>query len=78
MNRINRLALLYGVSMACLDNDFSARIDRSKPERIESQTNKKMIKTGHKKFIFQDGFECFALNQKNADKKHNNWLKNKL
>ena len=26
-------------------------------------------------YIFEDGFECQALNQKNADRKHNNWLK---
>lgn len=26
-------------------------------------------------YIFEDGFECQALNKKNADRKHNNWLK---
>lgn len=27
------------------------------------------------KFTFDDGFECQALNKKNADRKYNNWLK---
>lgn len=27
------------------------------------------------KFTFDDGFECYALNKKNAERKHNNWLK---
>lgn len=26
-------------------------------------------------YIFEDGFECQALNKKNADRKHSNWLK---
>jgi hypothetical protein len=29
---------------------------------------------GLKLFEFQDGFKVWALNQRNADRKHNNWL----
>lgn len=37
----------------------------------------KTSKQGQKEFDFPDGFKCFALNQKNADRKHNKWLKSK-
>ena len=30
-------------------------------------------KQGQQKFTYPDGFECHALNKKNADKKHNRW-----
>ena len=26
-------------------------------------------------YEFEDGFKCYALNQKNADKKHEKWIK---
>jgi len=25
------------------------------------------------RYVFPDGFECYALNKKNADRKHKNW-----
>lgn len=31
-------------------------------------------KQGQKKFTYDDGFSCTALNQKSADKKHLRWL----
>lgn len=30
-------------------------------------------KQGMKWFVFEDGFKCEALNQKNANKKHERW-----
>lgn len=32
------------------------------------------VKPKGTKYTFSDGFECYALNQKNADRKHNRWL----
>lgn len=31
-------------------------------------------KQGQKTFTYDDGFQCQALNQKSADKKHSKWL----
>lgn len=35
------------------------------------------LKNGAKEFTFDDGFTCIARDQKNADRKYQNWLKNK-
>lgn len=35
-------------------------------------------KQGQQKFTYPDGFECHALNKKNADKKHNRWKKGQV
>jgi hypothetical protein len=34
------------------------------------------IPKGCTEYEFEDGFKCYALNYKNAIKKHNKWLKN--
>lgn len=39
-------------------------------ERLKAINNQK---DGVKEFTFDDGFSCVARNQKNADRKHNNW-----
>ena len=36
-------------------------------------TGKRLSKPKGQKYTYPDGFECWALNQKNADRKHNNW-----
>lgn len=47
----------------------------------KDDSNRKKIhptsKQGQNTFNYQDGFTCQALNQKNADKKHDKWLKSK-
>lgn len=32
-------------------------------------------KSNQKKWKFHDGFECEAINKKNAERKHKSWLK---
>ena len=34
-------------------------------------------KDGAKEFEFEDGFTCIARDQRNADRKHNNWINGK-
>lgn len=40
---------------------------------IKSTSN--IVPKGMTKFEFNDGFVCYALNMKNAIKKHNNFIK---
>jgi hypothetical protein len=35
------------------------------------------VKNGAREFSFEDGFSCISRDQKNADRKHQNWIKNK-
>ena len=91
MNRIQKLSFLYAVTMANIcNNPYSHRKRLESPKektieqgKIEQEQRKirqeqRKIEQGQIKFTFPDGFECFALNQKNADRKHNNWLKSKI
>jgi hypothetical protein len=41
---------------------------------LQERKDKILLRDGHKRFIFSDGFTCIALNQKNADRKHRNAL----
>ena len=42
--------------------------------QVQDRIRIKNIETGVGEFDFEDGFSCFARDQKNADRKHNNWL----
>ena len=61
------------------DVDVTTEERRKDPTREEMREYFKLvkesvkqidIKNGAKVFTFDDGFTCFARNQKNADKKH--------
>lgn len=57
------------------------KVDPSETELKEyfKQINQKIkqldIKGGAKEFTFEDGFSCIARDEKNANRKHQNWLK---
>ena len=42
--------------------------------QVQDRIRIKNIEKGVGEFDFEDGFSCFARDQKNADRKHNNWL----
>lgn len=46
--------------------DYFKQVD----ERLKAINNQK---DNVKEFTFDDGFSCVARDQKNADRKHNNW-----
>jgi hypothetical protein len=70
MNKLQRLAALYAVAMAGMGRDNLYDIPRVQPSKPQ-----KTVPNGMRKFTYSDGFQCWALNQKNADKKHNKWTK---
>ena len=70
MSKTNRLAFMLG--MLSMVNVANTNYHSS---NLLSKKDKKLPPKG-KLFRFEDGFECYALNQKNADKKHNK--KNKI
>jgi len=42
-------------------------------KKVDENVKKIAIKRGAKEFTFDDGFSCVARDQKNADRKHQNW-----
>ena len=45
-------------------------------KEVDEKVKSININKGAKEFTFNDGFSCVARDQKNADRKHNNWEKN--
>ena len=45
--------------------------------KLDYERLSRMVPKGTKVFNYPDGFSCNARNQKNADRKHKNYLKNK-
>lgn len=74
-SNLSKLGMLAG--LALLMNGNSSRRSRhvdvsdidTKPHHVSKQ--------GQKYFKYLDGFGCFALNQKNADKKYLKYLQSK-
>lgn len=73
------LALMLGLGLAgAFDNRHKEFYDTRETRRVTPDGSQfHVAKQGQKVFKFNDGFECTALNQKNADKKHNKWLSRK-
>jgi len=42
-------------------------------KKVDENKKNMAIKRGAKEFTFEDGFSCIARDQKNADRKHQNW-----
>jgi hypothetical protein len=59
---------------------FAGAQSRPNPTAIRGISNEtdedRYLRRGLKLFKFPDGFTCWARNQKSADRKHNNTLKN--
>lgn len=70
--KIAQLALLLG--MSTIGNEFHRESTRS-VTKSKSDLSKDRSKPKGNLYQFHDGFQCYALNSKNADRKHNNWLK---
>jgi hypothetical protein len=78
MNRknINSLMALYNMmAMESFSQPNKVELRPFNPNYSESKKTK-VIPKGHMEYFFEDGFNCHALNQKNADKKHDKWLIN--
>ena len=70
--KIAQLAALLGMAIA--SNDFHTERTRS-VTKSKSDLAKDRSKPKGNLYQFPDGFQCYALNSKNADRQHNNWLK---
>jgi hypothetical protein len=42
---------------------------------LRESREERLISRGLIRFTYPDGLECIAINRKNADRKHNNYLK---
>lgn len=45
-------------------------------KQVRERTKQLDIKGGAKEFTFEDGFSCIARDEKNANRKHQNWIDN--
>jgi hypothetical protein len=73
MSFMTRLAALTGV--AILASQYSSPIHRARAERDPMCSGRKIIPAGAQRFTFDDGFECIAINQASANRKHEKHLK---
>jgi|GEM_PF-2134846 len=70
-----KLAQLAGlVGMAIASTTYHQESTRP-VAKSKSDLAKDRSKPKGNLYKFPDGFQCYALNSKNADRKHNNWLK---
>jgi hypothetical protein len=69
--------LLLAYAMAAISAGNSGFLDDADDTQKILPPPKARQPKGTTKFVYDDGFECYALNQKNADRKHTNFLKNK-
>ena len=71
MNGLYRaMAMLNIIAAINVMNEKEFNCHRSEPVSGERYVTPK-----GKRYVYPDGFECYALNQKNADRKHKNFLK---
>lgn len=75
MTKRNLATLVAAMGAAIVVGERKEYFDLSSDTGNGYSTKPKEAPKRGTKFIFEDGFECYALNQKNADRKHNNWLK---
>jgi len=76
MSRMKNLLLPYALMAMSMGSEGLFMGNGLIGKRTPSKTVQKPIPAGANKFEYDDGFSCYALNQKNADRKHNNFLKN--
>jgi hypothetical protein len=43
-------------------------------KQIDQKNKSILIKKGAKEYSYDDGFSCICRDQKNADRKHQNWI----
>lgn len=77
MRKLGLLSLAAHVMLAASAQDQKAFYEEPPRKKVKGiSENFPPKKQGQQKFTYSDGFECHALNKKNADKKHEKW-KNK-
>ncbi len=64
---------------AAMAQPFARTTHRSSGQRYDTKAVKERVRqialsNGAYEYNFPDGFTCIARNQKNADRKHANWL----
>jgi hypothetical protein len=57
--------------LGTMNRDYAYSYKENKPP----VNDYKKVPGGKTRFIYDDGFECWALNKKNADRKHDNYIK---
>ena len=73
MNKLARIMMMYGIAMSINDANNKIYNHRHIGKPVSGE---KRGRTKGLKYTYPDGFECWALNQKNADRKHENWKRN--
>lgn len=72
-----KIGILAALAAALINEtaDQTGKAPKRKINQLDNTFRKSYTpaKQGQQKFIYPDGFECYALNQKSADKKHNRW-----
>jgi hypothetical protein len=78
MKGLSRIMAIYAMMMPNLTNEahFMSGKRGTKPLRAPLSPDELGKKRGLTKFTYEDGFETWAINAKNADRKHQNYLKN--
>ena len=59
---------------ATRSDDNLIRTIKKDNSEIQKRKDNILLRNGHKRFTFSDGFTCVAMNQRNADRKHYNYL----
>ena len=74
-SKSKQLAAMMTLMLAAGDNSFLSSIRDVPDEGKVIKTIPKVVPAGMTEYEFQDGFKCYALNYKNAIKKHDKWIK---
>ena len=70
MSGLKRAMMLCAIAAAMQDSN---NMMYNRHHRSEPVSGEKYSKPKGQKYVYPDGFECYALNQKNADRKHEDW-----
>ena len=74
-NKGKQLAAMMTLALAAGDNSFLSSTQGVPDEGRVVKPIPKVIPRGMTEYHFDDGFQCYALNIKNALKKHDKWIK---
>lgn len=76
MTSFNKLALLYTLGAGMGNGLIPVEYNPFRQNITEEDVKAHFAPKGTL-FTFSDGFECYALNQRNANRKHEKFLMNK-
>lgn len=74
-NKGKQLAAIMALALAAGDKSFLSSIQGIPEEGKVIKPIPKVIPMGMTEYEFSDGFKCYALNYKNAIKKHDKYIK---